>query len=147
MNEEKTFKNYLLNFKSKITYKETNAEELVSELIAKYNCVDITNSFLRTTKYKIYADNYQYKYGTVIDSSGVCAYEIKKDLQSSDLEAYDEDDDIYFVVENEHCFFETNCRELFYEMSLMRSVSMDDYINNTENLFDLLALIAQHKGE
>lgn len=56
MNEEKTFKNYLLNFKSKITYKETNAEELVSELIAKYNCVDITNSFLRTTKYKIYAD-------------------------------------------------------------------------------------------
>lgn len=146
MSEIKNFRNYLLNYKSKITFKETNAKELVSEITAKYNCVDITDSFLRTTKYKMYADNYLYRYGDSIDSSGVCAYEIIKDLQSSGLEAYDEEDDIYFVVENEHCFFETNCGELFYEMSLLRSVTLYDYINNTEALFELLSVIAQREG-
>ena len=32
MSEIKNFRNYLLNYKSKITFKETNAKELVSEI-------------------------------------------------------------------------------------------------------------------
>ena len=135
----------LLRLKNKITPREISSNELISTLKTKYHCSGETENFLNSTWYHMYAKNYLHKFGEHLDPAGISAYEIKKNEMSKKLEAHDPDENVFFVVEDKHCFFETNSNDLFCEMSLLRSVSFDDYNNETAELFDLLSIIEQYK--
>ena len=142
-----TNKEKLLQLKDQVIPGDVSAEELISSLSEKYTCKDITNRFLLTNRYQIFAENYRNRYGDMINPSHFYAYEIEEDDRGSLLNAHDPDERVYFAIESKHCFFDTNCEELFYEIALLRSVSIDDYDSETEELFELLSRIDQSRSD
>ncbi len=129
----------LLRLKPLIKPKDISHEQIIAEIINKYTCKNITKSFIQNTKFIFFMENYFAKYNEKLEINNVSAFEIL----NSDLEPNDPDSNVYFVIESKHCFFETNCNELFDEISWIKSVSPYDYENETDELFDLLSRFDQ----
>ena len=113
---------------------------LTDYLYCKYNCKDITSTYRNKNNYKVIMDNLLMHFGSV-DQLAPIILEIINDEKSGQLYQNHDESFIYVFLDKQSGFFDSNSNQIIYELTIEKSVSKEDYENESTNLVDALGII------
>jgi hypothetical protein len=134
--------NKLIKYKKLITPRNYDPDVLISYLNNNYVCEDITSTFVFSNYYRMIMGNYHHTVATNAKPD-IIIYKVSESKDSPILhtEHFEKDEPIIVFIEKKSGYIESNSSELFFQLTLLKSVSQLDYDTNSEKLYELLALI------
>ena len=142
-------KNILFKYKPLIRPKEIHTVDLIEYIKNKYTCIDVTNNFKKEPSFKIaFLNCTQYKKLRNItedDISDIHVIKVLKDYKSEQLflDSFN-DSEIIVYIDSITQYFETDNYELFYLLSIEKSISFKSFENNDTDLINLASLMYIH---
>lgn len=139
-------KNILFKYKPLIRPKEIHTVDLIKYIKNKYTCIDVTNNFKKEPSFKIaFLNCTQYKKLRNItedDISDIHVIKVLKDYKSEQLflDSFN-DSEIIVYIDSVTQYFETDNYELFYLLSIEKSISFKSFENNDTDLINLASLM------